>query len=245
MSPSSVFFQNYTNTMEQVLLEDLICEAIRIYGSDCFYIPRKETHFDQLFTEDAQSSYDSAYMIELYLKNVMGFAGDREFMSKLSGVEIRDQIVLTMARRTFYDLIGHKLGIQRPREGDIIWFPMNSRAFIIRYVENFEMMYQLGSLQTWELTCELFEYSSEKLTTGIPEFDALQATRSFNVFDYAIYTENFTNYLIDENGTILCDEHFYSDRIDPIADNEHLDKLTLDLDLINWDEKDPFSDGVL
>ena len=243
--PTNLFFQNYTNTMEQTLLEDLICESIRIYGSDCFYIPRQETHFDPLFTEDAQSTYSSAYMIELYLKNVMGFAGDKEFMSKLSGVEIRDQIVLTMARRTFYDLIGHQLSFQRPREGDIIWFPINKRAFIIRYVENFEMLYQLGALQTWELTCELFEYSSEKIATGIADFDALQTQHSFNVFDYAVYTENFLYYLTDENGTILCDENFYSDRIDPIADNEHLDKLTLDLDLINWAETDPFSEGVL
>lgn len=243
--PTSFFFSNYNSSQEQELLEDLVIESIRIYGSDCYYVPRITTRYDQLFAEDAQSSYIDSYMIEMYLKNVMGFAGDKEFMSKLSGVEIRDQIILTCARRVFNELIGQQNNFERPREGDLVYFPINNRCFIIRYVEAFEFFYQLGKLYTWDITLELFEYSSELLNTGIPGIDNLQVEHSLNVYDYALYTENNAFMLTDENGTILCDENFVTDVIDPIADNEDLDTLTVNLDLLNWSETDPFSDGVL
>ena len=34
------YFENYENSMEQSLIEDLVVESIKIFGIDCFYIPR-------------------------------------------------------------------------------------------------------------------------------------------------------------------------------------------------------------
>src|ERR1035437_2496287 len=237
---TNLYFQNYTNSNEQTLLEDLVIEAIKMYGSDCFYLPRTMTNCDTLLTEDAQSSYTSSYMIELYLKNVNGFGGDRNIMSKFAGVEIRDTVIFSMARRRFAEEIGMETGFTRPREGDILFFPMNKRIFQIKYVENFETMYQLGALQTYEITCETFEYSNEKFNTGIPEIDILQKKFSTNALDYALRDENGI-VLLTEGGAIITNENFVIDKIDPIAQNEVFDKDVTDLDLIDWTEKDPFS----
>lgn len=241
---TNFFFQNYTNSQEQNLLEDLTVESIGIYGSDCFYLPRTLTNYDTLLTEDAQSTYDKSFMIAVYLKNVMGFAGDRNLMSKFAGLEIRDQVIFSMARRSFSDEIGITTGMTRPREGDILYFPLPKKCFIIRYVEAYEMMYQLGKLYTWELTCELFEYSNEIFKTGIPEIDILQNKFSTNALDYALRDEH-GNWLITEGGAIITNERFVIPNIDPLAHNETLDQAIIDLDLIDFDEVDPFSEGHL
>ena len=52
------------------------------------------------------------------------------------------------------------------------------------------MFYQLGALQTWEMTCELFEYSDEQLKTGIPEIDSLQTKFSTNILDFTLKGED-------------------------------------------------------
>lgn len=241
--PTSVFFQNYQNSNEQQLLDDLINESIKIYGIDALYLPRTLTNFDNLLTEDAQSSFTQTYMCEMYLKNVMGFGGDRNLMSKFAGMEMRDQVIFTVARTAFADNIGGVTGFTRPREGDVVYFPLNKKCFVIRYVEAYEMMYQLGALYTWEITLELFEYSNEKFDTGIPEIDRLQQF-STNALDYAMKDEA-GNVLVDENGNVITNESFVIDKIDPLAQNEIFDKSVIDLDLINFDEIDPLSLGKI
>ena len=132
-----------------------------MYGEDMYYCPRVLKNYDPLYTADDSSEYDSAYLVELYIKSVDGFSGDGNFLSKF-GVEIRDQVVFSIAQRVFNQEIGTQTKQIRPNEGDLIYFPLNNKCFQIKYVNKFEMFYQFGALQTWELTCELFEYSNEK-----------------------------------------------------------------------------------
>lgn len=238
---TNFFFNNFKSSQEQLLLESLIIEAIRIYGEDMLYVPRNINNYDKLYAEDDQSSYTNAYPIEMYIKSVDGFSGDGNFMSKF-GLEIRDQVVFSMAQRVFTDEIGSRTPLVRPREGDIVYFPLNNKCFQIKFVNKFEMFYQLGALQTWEVTCELFEYSNEIFKTGIPEIDRLQLTMSTNVLDYSIVDEDGSTPMLDEEDDYLVNEPYNIDTILPgSGDNEYIQ--TESDRFVDWSTTDPFSEG--
>ena len=203
-----------------------------------YYIPRKINNYDKVLGADDQSSYEDAYPIEMYIKSIDGFSGDGDFMSKF-GIEIRNQVVFSIAQRRFYEDIGVTNGQIRPNEGDIIYFPLNGKVFQIKSVSKFEFFYQMGKLQTWEMTCELFEYSSEKFSTGIDAIDSLQTKFSENIFDYSLLTEdNFklltedNDYLVEENIASGLDATDDSDAIQKEADQ-----------FLDWSKIDPFSEG--
>jgi hypothetical protein len=245
---TNFFFNNFKSSQEQLLLENLIIEAIKIYGEDILYLPRKLGNFDQLYTADDQSTYDKAYEIEMYIKSVDGFTGDGNFMSKF-GLEIRDQVTFSVAQRVWLEEIGTVTSKTRPNEGDIIFFPLNKKCFQIKSVSKLEMFYQLGGLQTWELTCELFEYSDEQFNTGIPEIDILQTKFSTNVLDYSIADEA-GNYLLDENDNYIVQETYNLETIVPGAENTTLNTGTTNHptgsnDFIDFTVVDPFSEGVV
>jgi len=238
---TNFYFNNFKNNQEQQLLEDLIVEAIKIYGEDMFYIPRNINNLDKLYTADDQSSYTQAFLVELYIKSVDGFSGDGNFMSKF-GLEIRDQVIFSVAQRTFTNEIGSYTTLTRPREGDLIFFPLNNKCFQIKYVNKFEMFYQLGALQTWEMTCELFEYADEVFNTGIPEIDRIQTNFSTNILDYAILDED-GSYLQDEANDFLVMEQYNLGVITGTGVNDIMAAETTGV--IDWSEKDPFSEGIL
>jgi len=244
------FFNNFGSSAEQELLDSIVVESIRQYGQDMFYLPRRENSYDGIYGEDDVPTYDTYYQIEIYIKSIEGFGGQGSFMSKF-GLEIRDQIVFTIAKRTFENEIKEaESSLLRPREGDLIYFPLNKKVFDIKYVENKPYFYQLGELQMYDITCELFEYSNEKFTTGIAEIDDLQQNYSFNIYDYGILTQdNFV--LTTEANTYLVTEEYNSilPAFDPLADNDRIEvESSRDTanTLINWDETNPFggaSDG--
>ena len=97
---TNFFFNNFQASNEQGLLEGLIIEAIKIYGEDMIYIPRNIGNLDRLYTADDSSYYTNSYEIEMYIKSIDGFSGDGNFLSKF-GLEIRDQVVFSMAQRVF------------------------------------------------------------------------------------------------------------------------------------------------
>jgi Virus neck protein len=238
---TNFFFNNFKSSQEQLLLENLIIEAIKIYGEDMYYMPRKLGNFDRLYTADDQSHYEQAFMVEIYIKSVDGFAGDGNFMSKF-GLEIRDQVVFSMAQRIFNQEIGENTNLVRPNEGDLIYFPLNKKCFQIKYVNKFEMFYQLGALQTWEMTCELFEYSDEIINTGIPEIDILQLTKSTNVLDYAIRDEQGMPLKDEDNNYIVMEQY----NLESITGTGVNDTIQEESDtFIDFTHMDPFSEGQL
>lgn len=236
---TSFYFNNYQNSQEQLLLENLIIESIKIYGEDMYYIPRTLNNKDELYGTDDISSYDEAILVELYIKNVDGFGGDGSFMSKF-GLEIRDQVTFTIAKRVFEDEIGIARDFIRPREGDCIYFPLNRKIFQIKYVDNKPIYYPLGALQMYDLTCELFEYSGEQFNTGIPEIDDIQDKLTLNIFDYGVLTQdNFM--LATEDGDYIVTENFKIGTVDPFSDNENIE--TEALEFLDFSERDPFSEN--
>ena len=151
--------------MEQTLIEDLVIESIRIYGIDVWYLPRTLVAKDDLLNEDDLSAFNEAYLVEMYIKSVDGFEGEGDFLSKF-GLQIRDSVTMTIAQRVYELEVGLNTEINRPREGDLIYLPLNRKFFEIQHVEHEAIFYQLGSLQTYDLRAELFEYSGEKFATG-------------------------------------------------------------------------------
>jgi len=156
--------------MEQHLIEDLVVESIKIYGIDTWFMPRTINAKDDILNEDDLSSFDDAYQVEMYVKNVDSFEGEGDFLSKF-GLQIRDSITLTIAQRTYNQEVGLNSTINRPREGDLIYLPLNNKFFVVQHVEHEAIFYQMGSLQTYDLRCDLFEYSGERFTTGQEELD--------------------------------------------------------------------------
>lgn len=243
---SNFYFNNFAASGEQDLLHDLIIESISMYGQDMIYMPREIVNYDKLRGEDDQSKYTKTYQVVTYIDSVDGFTGDGNFASKF-GLEIRDQINLIIAQRIFSEVIGSDNGQVRPNEGDLLFFPLNKKCFVIRFVDKFSMFYQLGTLPTWKLTLELFEYSNEIFNTGYPEIDILQDKFSSNIIDWAMLDEN-GDYLTDESDNILVVEKYNLQTINPFADNDTLQSGTSNFpdgsdDFIDFTEKDPFSEG--
>lgn len=207
--------------MEQDLIEDLIIESIRVYGHDVFYIPRTLVAKDDLLNEDDLSKFTDAYMVEMYIKNVEGFEGEGDFLSRF-GLQIRDSITFTMSQRIFEQEIGGPEIEVRPNEGDLIYFPLNKKMFEVSFVEHEAVFYQMGSLQTYDLRCELFEYSQEIFDTGNDEIDNL-----------------FADYVITSDEAVANAE--YLETIDDMADNFVIE--TEADNIIDFSDRDPFSEG--
>ena len=202
----NVFFNNFNQTGEQNLLEDLIIESLSIYGMECYYIPRTLQNFDEVYGEDSVSQYLSSYYIPMYIKNVQGFGGDGDFLSKFN-LQIRDTMTFTVSRRSWASEVGVVANLDRPQEGDLVYFPQNSKIFVIKFVEHEDVFYQLGKLYVWDLQCELWEYSNEILSTGIAEIDALQKSYAYDLTTFSILTEARER-ISDERGFNIIQERY-------------------------------------
>lgn len=235
--------------MEQTLIEDLIIESIRIYGLEVLYLPRTLVKKDELFGEDVLSKFEFAYPIEMYVKNVNGFEGEGDFLSKF-GLQIRDEMTFTVSRRRWGEEIdvaastpvNEAVGAGRPMEGDLIYFPMNGKIFEIKFVEHEAIFYQMGSLQTYDLRCELWEYSHEELNTGIADIDAIEDAYSGDMLKYSLLDED-GNTLVFEDGGRIIQEGYRIEDTDSAANNEFFQTQTRDLNFIDFSEMNPFSEG--
>jgi len=237
---TNFFFNNFQSSQEQLLIEDLVIESIKIYGLDCWYVPKKLINKDKIYGEDSLSEYNKSYMVEMYVKNVEGFAGEGDFLSKFN-VEIRDQITLTIARRTFENEVQYfEFGYTRPREGDLIFLPLNNKVFQIKFVEHEPVFYQMGALQMYDLKCELFEYSNEIMNTGFQAIDDLESNYSDTMNTFAILTENKLEITM-EDGFSLVREEFNLEVQDVLSDNYDIE--TEADEFLDFTEADPFSEG--
>lgn len=243
---TNFFFNNFQSNQEQILLEDLIIESIKIYGLDVIFLPRDTGNIDVIWSEDPLRSYSTAVPVEMYVKNVEGFEGDGDFLSKFN-LQIRDQITFTIARRTFANEVGAAdptvgdAARDRPQEGDLIYFPLNKKIFEVRFVEHESVFYQLGSLQVFDLKCELFEYSNEVFATGIREVDRLMENYTLNIEGQGVLTEDDL-LITDEDGYPLIQEMYDINTADPSAQNDNFE--TVADSIIDFTERDPFSEGT-
>ena len=236
---TSFYFNNFGASQEQQLIENLVVESIKIYGHDVYYLPRTRIETDNILGEDSMSEFTSQYFIEMYIKNVEGFGGQGDFLSKFN-LEIRDQVTFTIARRTFSEEVGAYTSFVRPREGDLVFMPLNNKVFEIKFVEHEAIFYQLGSLQTFDLTCELFEHGGEKFSTGISLIDDKMSLVSLDLSNFGLLLEDGMH-LADEDGFDLVQEKYDIETIDPGSDN--MDIQTEGDSILDFTEIDPFSEG--
>jgi len=235
---TSTFFNNVGASNEQELLQDLIVESIKIYGIDMIYLPRIRETEDAIFGQSDISTFRQTFYIELYVKTYDGFEGEGNLFSKF-GVEIRDQITFTVAKRTFDNLIGRETDFIRPREGDLIYYPLNQKAFEIKYIQNKPIHYPLGILPTFDMYCELYEYSNEHFDTGIPEIDEINAKFSTNIYDYGILTDLRQPIKTDQGHIIVRSPYKYQDAAEPDDNATLTDNVS---DIIDFSESDPFGE---
>lgn len=242
---ASFYFNNFNSSMEQQLVEDLVVESIKIYGNDVFYCPRTLKNFDEIYGEDPISEYNSNYMVEMYIKSVDGYEGDGVFLSKF-GLQIRDQITFTIAKRTYDSEVGQYTGKAVPQEGDIIFFQLNpqrSQILQIKYVNDRAIFYQLGGLQVYDLVCELFEYSNESLNTGVAALDSIEAQYTINEQAFRLLTQDGFA-ITDQDGYDIVQGQY---SLDTQTQDYGSDNLEIDAeadDILDWTEIDPFSEGL-
>ena len=187
MSLNPFFLQGSPN--EQFLVQDLINEQLKIYGVEIYYLPRKIFKTDNIIREIQSSKFDDVFMMEAYINNYDGYAPDSDIMTKF-GLRLKNEISLTISREKYEEFIapfleGISAGIRegiiteydfadlitRPKEGDLIYFPLGERLFEIKRVESEKPFYQLGTNYVYELSCELYEYENELIDTAIEEVD--------------------------------------------------------------------------
>jgi hypothetical protein len=168
------YFKDYSG--EQNILEDITIETIKSMGRDMVYIPRTLVNTDDLFGEDVISKFDDGYQLEMYIQSVDGFEGDGDILAKF-GLEIRDRVELVVSRKRFEQAVGDYESIKRPKEGDLIFFPLSKTLFEINFVEHENPFYQLGKLFTYKLSCEVFTYSQEEVDTGYSDVDVIETER--------------------------------------------------------------------
>ena len=222
---TNVFFRNYDNVYEQNLIDDLVIESIQIYGLDLIYLMRTRQGEDRILNEDDMPLYEEYYEFEAYVKNVDGFEGEGDFLSKF-GLQIRDQVTLTVAIRTFERFVTrNNQNMVRPLEGDLIWLPLNQKMYEIKFVEHESVFYQTGALQVYDMRCELVEYSNQRFDTGRPEIDQ--------------YFDDVTTVMTANTGVNTLTKLANTD---PIADNLFLEQEADGI--LDFSEIDPFSENI-
>jgi len=165
---------------EQNLVQQLINEQLRMYGIEVTYIPRKFVRKDTILNEIQSSKFDDNYTIEAYVNTYDGYSGAGDILTKF-GVSLKDELTITISKERFEDFISPFLEAEddneivlssRPREGDLIYFPLGQRIFEVKFIEHEDPFYQLGTNYVYLLKCELFEYEDEVLDTSISEIDS-------------------------------------------------------------------------
>jgi len=162
---------------EQSLVQDLINEQLRMYGVEVYYLPRQYVTKNKVIREVITSEFNQSYPIEAYVDNFDGYGENSVLLSKF-GVQATNEIKLIISQERFSSyftpLIKNLPNIElatRPKEGDLIYFPLGDRLFEIKFVEHEKPFYQLQKNYVYELTCELFRGEDEILDTGVEEID--------------------------------------------------------------------------
>ena len=105
MAVNSAFHTSNLSSIasERTLYQNLIKEAIQIYGHDVYYMDRQSVNEDTLFGEDTTNQFNTQHPIEMYVEDGEGYAGDKEIMTQF-GLENRNEITFVVSKERFQDL---------------------------------------------------------------------------------------------------------------------------------------------
>lgn len=194
------FFNNIGHPGEKQLHAELAQESIQINGIDVYYLPATKNDINAVLNEAPLRSFDNAYEIEVYIRDVQGFGGAGDFLTKF-GIQVDDTCTVEVSRLSFLDLV---IGRSQPLEGDLIYFPFSlgemnlpGMAFEVHFVEDEDPFYQMQGSPVWILTTKLFSYSGERFRTGIFDIDKIEYDRAYAL---SITMDSGSgNYLVGEN----------------------------------------------
>jgi hypothetical protein len=245
--PTNFYFQSGNTsgtTAEQRLIEDLIIESLKIYGHDVYYLPRTLIKEDTIFDEDTLSQFTQAYPLEMYLENVDGYEGEGDLFTRF-GIEVRDQATFVLARRRWDELVATSGGIftqdTRPSEGDLLYFEKTNSLFEIRQVQFQDPFYQAGKLYVYKLVCELFEYSSEVIETGVTTLDNIYEEQNLDLLVHQFELESGDLFLLEDSASLILEtyaEDTSTGRTDG-ADFQDFNNLE---DILDFSEVNPFGE---
>lgn len=269
------YFKRYNSQRHQYLAERLILESIKREGYDIKYIPRKNNNINEIFGEDLNTSFENAATIEVFIKNIDSFGGQR-YMSKFMGIDIQDQITFTISKLRFeqsrtenlqlehgymFQLetrpeytpnVTHNIKMEtassenyiiessKPLEGDLIWFPMVNKMFEIKNVAFETMFYQTGTLQVYDLECQIYNYSDDTFDTNDEEINDTMNSMSSNLKLAKFNLEDGSSVLTESNGNLIQEEAAI-ESVESTARN----KLFTDEanKIVDWSEKSPLVGG--
>lgn len=170
-----VNFNHYKNS--QILADVLVAESIQMRGVECYYVPREYVSPDLVFGEDLKNKFTKAWKFAAYLNSFEGYEGAKSFFSNF-GMQVQDEVTLSINPNLFK----HQVNGKEPKEGDLIYFPMDNSLFEINWVEPYDPFYQLGQNTIRKITAGKFIYSGEEINPvlqknegiNIPEFSELE-----------------------------------------------------------------------
>jgi len=173
--PTSPYFPDYYSgySGEQNLVQDLADEQIKLFGTDIYYLPRTLLN-DNTLDDIIYSKFEDQFQIEMYLQNVEGF-GQSEFISKF-GLKVTDEIKFIVSQRRWIQeaTANEYKSINRPLEGDLLFFPLTKDLYEIKFVEVEAVFHQFGKLQFYQITAEIYEMGNESIDTGIADIDLIE-----------------------------------------------------------------------
>jgi len=228
---------------EQLLHEDIIIECLKIYGFEVLYLPRTTVNLDTILNEDVLNKYTQAYPLEMYLSDINGFTGEGDLLTKF-GVELRDQANFIVSRRRWDQSVARAGSVQlstRPAEGDLLFFTKTKSFFEIRRVEGTDPFFQIGKLYVYNLFCELFQYSSERVDTSRTDIDDIERIDSLDIRNFDLLLENGSRMLLEFNtpSSIILESFNITDK-DSLAQNDVFE--TESVGILDFSEKNPFGD---
>ena len=196
---SNIYFQN--SLADQNLLNNINREVIQQAGIDVMYLPRTLVKEDLVMNEDVLSKFSNAYQIEMFVKSNEGFGGEGDLVSKF-GLDIRDELILV----AHVDSFKFATDMDKPLEGDLIYFPLSKRTFEVKFVEHEQPFYQVGQNYVFEITCEVFQYGEEDIDTGT-DVDKVERENAYAIDLVLTATGGSGNFIVDEQvyqGTSLA-----------------------------------------
>ena len=241
---------------EKNLYEDLIIEGLKIYGQDCYYLPRTLVNRDLILGEDVASKFNAAYLLEMYMETTEGFAGSQEIINKF-GLEIRDDTTFMISKRRWQDSVDDPATMivdGRPNEGDIIYMPLMNGFFEIQFVEDQEPFFQLGNLPVYKLRATRWEYSSEQIDTGVSDIDKAEDKYTLDQLAHQVSLEAETGSIVLENDSASGETNYmlletyaiqtqstYADNVD-LDTEAGFDTASVADDILDFTERNPFGE---
>jgi hypothetical protein len=182
--------------------------------------------------------------------------GEQEIIKKF-GLELRDDIKFTVSKLRWETLVSNNgdLVADRPQEGDLVYFPTTKAFFEIQFVEHEQPFYQQSALPVYKLSCTKWEYSSERVDTGIASIDAVEDALSTDTMAFQFSLETGTsatgaitlesdvgdiNYIINEEFTMATQQPVDQGKAFETAAGTNTSST--DDDILDFSERNPFGE---